>query len=603
MRISVVICTLNRAPELRLLLEALRHQVHTDFEVIVVAGPCTDETDELLAEVGDTVRVVRNPDEHLSRSRNLGIDAAAGELVAFIDDDAVPEPRWLARLAEELRDPALGGVGGFVRLRDGVGWQQRYVVCTRSGEAIQLDEPPPPEMSLPGADPFVFAMGGNGCYRRSALEHVGGFDEEIEYYLDETDLGARLTDAGLPIRQVEGAAIIHRTRASRMRDASGRLTDPFAVVKNHTYCARMNKARDADESIARWAEFWRREARSALEQGVIDEAACAFAIARVDEGLAAGEAAAARGERRTRAIEPADPEAFRPYPTIERAPEARRAAFVSSSYPPAAVGGIGRYSQDLATGLAARGWEMHAVVVDGEQAPSVEFENGVWVHRGPAPRLPGARGDDAVANALARTAGAHAALLEVERRFGPLDVVSAPLWSGEALVPSLDQRWPTITTLMTSMRTVTGLYPDWPPALVVRLLDLESETLRHAQHLHAISQDVLDDVRTHYPRELADTPADVVHLGVPVRAAPRGARRAPPSSCCSSAGSSAARGSTRCWPRSPPCSRRTRSASSSSSGATSTAPPRASRTSSRSRPRTRRSPRACGSWARSTRTR
>src|SRR4051794_16479718 len=146
MRISVVICTLNRAPELRLLLESLRHQDHTDFEVVVVAGPSTDDTDEVLAQAGDHVRVVRNPEEHLSRSRNLGIDAASGELVAFTDDDAVPEPRWLARLEEELRrDPSLAAVGGFVRVGDGVGWQQRYVVCTRSGDAIQRDDPPTPE--------------------------------------------------------------------------------------------------------------------------------------------------------------------------------------------------------------------------------------------------------------------------------------------------------------------------------------------------------------------------------------------------------------------------------------------------------------------------
>src|SRR4051794_12699915 len=99
MHISVVINTYNRAESLRVTLEALRRQTHDDFEVVIVNGPSTDGTDELLAAYGDAVRVVACPEAHLAKSRNLGIDAAAGEVVAFIDDDGVPEPRWLEDLA------------------------------------------------------------------------------------------------------------------------------------------------------------------------------------------------------------------------------------------------------------------------------------------------------------------------------------------------------------------------------------------------------------------------------------------------------------------------------------------------------------------------
>ena len=85
--ISVVVCTLNRADSLAQLLPALRHQTHGRFEVIVVTGPCTDHTDEVLDAYEGEIKVVRNPEANLSASRNLGIRAAAGEIVAFIDDD------------------------------------------------------------------------------------------------------------------------------------------------------------------------------------------------------------------------------------------------------------------------------------------------------------------------------------------------------------------------------------------------------------------------------------------------------------------------------------------------------------------------------------
>jgi len=514
MKISVVICTVDRAPELRVALESLRHQLYLDFEVVVVAGPCSDGTDELLAEVGDSVRVVRNDEVHISRSRNLGIDAAAGEIVAFMDDDAIPAPSWLAGFADAFADPDLAGAGGFVRLPDGIGWQQRWAVCSRAGDATAVSEPPGEEHSRPGADPFVYTLGTNAAFRRSALEAVDGFDEEIEYYQDETDLCARLIDAGLRVRQIDTAEVIHRIRPSRIRDRSRRVTDVFSVVKNHVYLARMNEAPDADASIGRFADFWRDEARSARDGGLIDEAAYQNALTRVDDGLAAGEAAAARGERLTRKISPREPELFSPYPVVPAPDGRRRVAFLTSEYPPASFGGVGRYTQDLATGLAARGWEVHVVVTGGGPEQQLNFEGGAWVHSVPAFRVTTTLPVDAASAALDRIAAGHHALLAIEERFGEVEIVSAPLWSGESLLASIDRRWAAVTTLVTSMRTVVDLYPSWPQALVMRLLDLESETLRHARHLHAISDAILENVRADYPRETARTPADVVHLGV-----------------------------------------------------------------------------------------
>ncbi|MDQ3980384.1 MAG: glycosyltransferase, partial [Actinomycetota bacterium] len=98
MRFSVVVNTYNRAQSLELTLEGLRWLDHDDFEVVVVNGPSVDSTDELLARYGGRVKVVDCPERNLSASRNLGIAAAAGTVVAFIDDDAYPHPGWLTAL-------------------------------------------------------------------------------------------------------------------------------------------------------------------------------------------------------------------------------------------------------------------------------------------------------------------------------------------------------------------------------------------------------------------------------------------------------------------------------------------------------------------------
>jgi glycosyltransferase involved in cell wall biosynthesis len=133
--VSVVINTFNRAGMLAATLDALRRQDGPEFEVVVVNGPSDDGTGALLAARAGDLRVVDCPERHLSRSRNLGIDAAAGDVVAFVDDDAIPEPSWLAELAAAYDDPAIAGAGGVVLDRNGVLPQYRFSACDRLGAA------------------------------------------------------------------------------------------------------------------------------------------------------------------------------------------------------------------------------------------------------------------------------------------------------------------------------------------------------------------------------------------------------------------------------------------------------------------------------------
>ena len=115
MRFSVICNTYNRAKCLRVLLRALEFQTYPDFEVIVVNGPSTDDTEAVLGEYAGRVRAYSCPKTNLSMSRNIGIAAAAGDVCTFIDDDGVPEPRRLDEMKAGFTGPDIAA-GTLVRV-------------------------------------------------------------------------------------------------------------------------------------------------------------------------------------------------------------------------------------------------------------------------------------------------------------------------------------------------------------------------------------------------------------------------------------------------------------------------------------------------------
>lgn len=109
---TVVICTRRRPAKLARCLAALDLD-HPSYELLVVDNSAGDrDTRRLAAEAG--ARYLVEPRSGLSRARNAGARAARGAIVAFIDDDAVPEPDWLRRHAEALADPSLAASTGRI---------------------------------------------------------------------------------------------------------------------------------------------------------------------------------------------------------------------------------------------------------------------------------------------------------------------------------------------------------------------------------------------------------------------------------------------------------------------------------------------------------
>jgi len=110
-RISVVVACPDRSWMLDECLAAMGRQTFRDFEVIVLPDapcdiPCPDGLDK------DQLVVLPTGKVRPAEKRNLGIEKATGDVVAFIDDDAYPDPRWLENAVKYFSEPSIGGVGG-----------------------------------------------------------------------------------------------------------------------------------------------------------------------------------------------------------------------------------------------------------------------------------------------------------------------------------------------------------------------------------------------------------------------------------------------------------------------------------------------------------
>lgn len=114
--ISVVICayTVGRWDELLAAVESLRRQTIQLREIIVVIDHNADLLQRARQHIPDALIVENQDEQGLSGARNTGIKLAKGEIIAFIDEDAVARPDWAERLLAEYQDTQVLGVGGHI---------------------------------------------------------------------------------------------------------------------------------------------------------------------------------------------------------------------------------------------------------------------------------------------------------------------------------------------------------------------------------------------------------------------------------------------------------------------------------------------------------
>jgi glycosyltransferase involved in cell wall biosynthesis len=549
--VSIIVNTYNRGAWLEDALRGLAGLDYPDFEIIVVNGPSTDDSAEVIARRGTAIKALTCVQANLSVSRNVGIAAAAGEIIAFIDDDAVPHPQWLRRLVARYTDPVIGAVGGFTVDNTGTAWQMRKTLCDRFGNAHHVtdyfDERP---LNRPGTPFYPSLLGTNSSFRASALRAIGGFDHAFAYLLDETDVCLRLVDAGWHVHFEPDALVWHQFAPSHIRSGNrvARTLYPSAVSRGY-FIARhggaadltaSGKALDAyrDELLATNARFER--------DGYIDAAHHHALNEDVMQGLREGQRQAMEAGGNPGGnlaeIATAPPPPFVRYAGDKGLEGGKgvavskglagsrglRIALISQGWPPENDNGIARWTQQVAHGLVARGHTVHVLTKCASDVPeardvpeTIVFSDGIWLHRlhPDATLAPAAQERYGLPTGL----GAWAMRVWREARFLKsfgVDLFSFPIWDLEGLPLLDDPDLTTVVSLHTTYAMARPFKPEWQerPLLAAQhvdpVIDAETALFDRAPWLLANSQAIIDEIATIYGRDVTAR-ATIVPHGTP----------------------------------------------------------------------------------------
>jgi len=201
-KVSVVVCSYNGGRTIRQCLEHLTRLDYPNYEVIVVNDGSTDSTREIATAY--PVRLISTENQGLSSARNTGMKEAAGELIAYIDDDAWPDPHWLTYLVDTFEKSDHAGVGGPNIPPEDDTWIARCVANAPGGPIHVLVSDEIAE-HIPGC---------NMAFRKSCLEEIGGFDTTFRVAGDDVDLCWRIQQRGWKIGFSPAAMVWHRRRGS-----------------------------------------------------------------------------------------------------------------------------------------------------------------------------------------------------------------------------------------------------------------------------------------------------------------------------------------------------------------------------------------------------
>jgi GT2 family glycosyltransferase len=209
--VSVVICvhTERRWHDTLAAVASVRSQRLTPREVIVVVDHNRPLYQRLRAALTDVVLVESHGARGLSGARNTGAGLAQGDIVAFLDDDAIAAPDWLTFLTGPYRDPGVVGVGGVTHPMWAEGRRPSWlpeefdwvVGCSYRG----LPVTPGPVRNL---------LGGNASFRREVLSVTGGFRPDIGRSAGGRPLGCEETELCIRLAQKRpGSVLVYDNRA------------------------------------------------------------------------------------------------------------------------------------------------------------------------------------------------------------------------------------------------------------------------------------------------------------------------------------------------------------------------------------------------------
>lgn len=284
---SVVIASRDRGEMLARTLKSLEFQALPPDEVIVVGDAAAMS---VAARYAGRVAAIPYDRANISVARNLGWQAAGGDVVAFIDDDAVAEPNWMAGLLAGMAQPGVQAAGGFVRGPNGISFQWRGERVDAALGVTPL-ELPDDRISVLDTRPgdAVGLMGTNFAVHRDVLADLGGFDPVIRYYLDETDFCLRLADRHARVAVVPMAQVHHGLAGNAWRrgDRVPRTLAPLGRSIGYVL-ARQGDATRHKVGAAQAVAAWRARALGLMQVGRIEPRDVGRLLRGLTAGIAAG---------------------------------------------------------------------------------------------------------------------------------------------------------------------------------------------------------------------------------------------------------------------------------------------------------------------------
>ncbi len=213
MKVSVIICTYNRDRHIGRALESLISQKASpqDFEIIVIDNNSTDGTADILREFQNkygrefNIKVAKESRQGLSFARNRGIELASGEIISFIDDDAIAAPDFIGNIIKNMHKfPGYLAFGGKVlpKYEDGTepAWMSPYIeriisVVDMGNEYKEFKK--------------TYPVGCNMLFRKEIFDKVGKFNTRLRLRSDDKYIFLKIKEAGFPVLYLPDVVVQH----------------------------------------------------------------------------------------------------------------------------------------------------------------------------------------------------------------------------------------------------------------------------------------------------------------------------------------------------------------------------------------------------------
>lgn len=238
-KVSVVIPAYNGDRYLGAAINSVLSQIYQDYEIIVVDDGSTDNTAQVAKQYGKAVRYLSQTNQGVAASRNLGLAAAMGDYIAFLDQDDLFLPHKLssqAALLDEKDDLGMVNSGWQIYREDSLGDRQ----AERQAEPEAAVKPWQQIPQLTATNLIIWkpVFLGAMLFRRNWLERARGFNTTLEQTPD-VDLVMRLAKIGCPAAWVEQVTVKyrqHETNAShdalRQAQELNQITADFFTQSN-----------------------------------------------------------------------------------------------------------------------------------------------------------------------------------------------------------------------------------------------------------------------------------------------------------------------------------------------------------------------------------